>query len=504
MTSSATAAVHTGSVRLAFRFLLCFAAVWVSACTRPNPDFCCSSPSECSALGVDDDLRACADHKVCDANVCKDIQCSTAAECDGASPYCSNQVCKASCAGDGDCLGAAGPICADDGVCVGCRGNDDCSEAAPICDLATRACAPCRADADCTESGVCLAADGVCAKPGAIVYLRQGGTDDFNCNENFPCKTFSNALSKVTAVRNVIRLQGSTFDTAAPLVVDSKNVYIDAEGTLLRLTADGNVMTFSGTSQATLEGVRLEVASLRQGVFMTGSGVLRVNQIDASGLYEQNAIYSASGTTYLTNSTFINASTLCGEGIQHIERNTFRNTVLDAGTTCTTYLKQNKLSDVRVSLGSLIATNNLIVSTSPTCSNSFSGSGGAEYHFNTWVCRHSPPVPSAQGGIAFACSPQVTYSSNLIAWDAVNPVPNCMLRNSLLPSFATRSAGENNIYVDIATVFLDYLGGDYHLSATSPARGAGDPKIENPFDLEGVPRSQPKGSPPDIGAFESP
>lgn len=485
-------------------WILCVSFLWLAACTRPNPDFCCSEPAECTALGVDDGVRTCASGKVCDSNICKAVECSTADECGADAPYCANQVCQPSCAGNGDCLGAAGPICADDGICVGCRTNEDCSEAAPICDPVKRACAPCRADADCAETGVCLAADGVCAKPSSLIYLRQDGTDEFNCNVNFPCKTFNNALGKVTAARNVIRLLGRTFDTPSALVVDSKNVYIDAEGTQLRLTGEGNAITFSGTSQATLEGVKIEVASLKQGVFMMSSGVLRVNQLNASGLYEQNAVYSASGITYLTDSTFVGASTLCGEGIQHIERNTFRNCVIDSGDSCTTYLRRNKLADVRVSLGSLIATNNLITSTSPTCSNTFFGSAGGEFHFNTWVCRHSPPVPASQGGAAFSCSPQSVHSGNLIAWDAINPIKGCVVRNSLLPSFAEPNSGANNRYVDIATVFLDYLGGDYRLSANSPAKGAGDTRVDVSTDLDGNVRPNPQGSAPDIGAFESP
>ncbi len=64
--------------------------------------------------------------------------------------------------------------------------------------------------------------------------------------------------------------------------------------------------------------------------------------------------------------------------------------------------------------------------------------------------------------------------------------------------------GANNRYVDIATAFLDYLGGDYHLSANSPAKGAGDTKVDVSTDLDGNVRPNPQGSAPDIGAFESP
>lgn len=485
-------------------WILCVSVLSLAACTQPNPDFCCSDPAECSALGVEDGLRTCASGKVCDSNICKAVECSTADECGADAPYCANQVCQPSCAGDGDCLGAAGPICADDGVCVGCRTNEDCSEAAPICDPVKRACAPCRADADCAETGVCLAADGVCAKPGGIVYVREDGVDVETCQDKAaPCRTIPFALRQVTPLRNVLRLMGSMYLADAEIVIDSKHVYIDAEGTSLRRLSAGRLMTFSGPSQVTLEGVKLSITS-GSGIESRSSKPVRLSQISAIGTGFENALYVEEGEAKVSDSFFSGITLLCGRAMITVETSEFRGANIDGGGVCTGHVLRNKIFDTRVTVtGGLIFKNNLVVSTSPTCSNNFSGGAADEIDFNTWVCRRTPPMEDEFQGKAFACQPGMRSTGNLFAWDAVAPTRNCALRYSLLPQFATNAGGEGNVYSEMARVFVDYLGGDYHLSANSPARGAADPQADVTVDLEGNPRPAPKGSAPDIGAFEA-
>lgn len=485
-------------------WILCVSILWLAACTRPNPDFCCSDPAECSALGVDDGVRTCGSGKVCDSNACKVIQCSTAAECEADAPYCANQVCKPSCAGDGDCLGAAGPICADDGVCVGCRSNDDCSESAPICDPQKRACSPCRADADCAETGVCLAADGVCAKPGAMVYVRDDGVDAESCQDRAaPCKTINFALTQVTPLRNVIRLMGSSHITSNEILVDSKSVYIDGEGTSLTRASAGHLATFSGASHVTLEGVKLSISS-GNGIESRSSQLVRLSQVSATGTGFDNAFYVEGGEAKISDSFFSGTTILCGRASINIQTSELRGASIDGGSVCAGEVRRNKLFDTRVTVtGGLIFKNNLVTSTSPTCSNNFSGGGADEIDFNTWVCRHTPPIVDEFQGKAFTCQPGLRPTGNLFAWDAISPTRNCTLRFSLLPEFADRAGGEGNVYSEMAKVFVDYLGGDYHLSADSPARGAAEPKADVVIDLEGNPRPSPAGSAPDIGAFEA-
>jgi len=60
----------------------------------------------------------------------------------------------------------------------------------------------------------------------------------------------------------------------------------------------------------------------------------------------------------------------------------------------------------------------------------------------------------------------------------------------------------HSIIATPATLFANFAGNDYHLSATSPARDAGGTLANVTDDLEGAPR--PQGSAFDIGAYEFP
>jgi hypothetical protein len=491
------------SPRLAPLLVLCCLLLLIGGCTRPNPDFCCTSESECASLGVSD-VRTCSEGQVCDSNVCLAAQCETATECTAEAPYCANQVCKATCAGDGDCVDAPlGPLCAEDGVCVGCKSNDDCGEDAPICSPTKRVCTPCRADADCA-SGVCLAADGRCAKENELIFLREGGNDNTFCTRSLPCYTFSRALDLVIPTRRVIRLLGASYVAAEGITINSHDVYIDAESTEIKRTTQGAILSFSGTGDATLEGVKLNV-STRIGVVITRTGTVRISQIQATGIEFENAVFVQTGTAKIWNSRFFNAWALCSTAKIIVEESEFQNGAVDGGSDCTGELRRNIFNDTRLTVsGGLIFQNNLVKVTTPKCYHQFYGGSSRQIDFNTWVCRSSPPASGPFEGIAFDCSPDDRFTGNLLAWDAVNPTPRCTLRHSLLPTFATAVPGENNQYVDMARVFVDYAGGDYHLSPTSPAREAGDPQSGVTVDLEGNPRPNPKGSAPDIGAFEAP
>jgi hypothetical protein len=66
---------------------------------------------------------------------------------------------------------------------------------------------------------------------------------------------------------------------------------------------------------------------------------------------------------------------------------------------------------------------------------------------------------------------------------------------------ATGQDGQS-IIATPATIFADFTGNDYHLSATSPARDAGGALANVTDDLEGAPR--PQGTAFDIGAYEFP
>jgi hypothetical protein len=70
---------------------------------------------------------------------------------------------------------------------------------------------------------------------------------------------------------------------------------------------------------------------------------------------------------------------------------------------------------------------------------------------------------------------------------------------------STTSAGTGNQVVGIETIFVNRMGGDYHLGADSVARGGAEPGLTMvKTDYEGNPRPAPVGSTADCGAFEAP
>src|SRR4051812_41751513 len=79
-----------------------------AACTKPNPNRCCTDQADCDAAGIPLGTD-CPDGKVCRANVCLKETCTSSADCDALAPYCSMSTgaCSETCVEDTQCPGAA-------------------------------------------------------------------------------------------------------------------------------------------------------------------------------------------------------------------------------------------------------------------------------------------------------------------------------------------------------------------------------------------------------------
>lgn len=146
-----------------------------SACPTTTDPACVPSPTgpgtceQCSAS----DSTACAlvpGKPVCDTTNSLCVQCNVNNDCNGTplTPFCSNHVCTAMCAGNGDCGGST-PICKG-GVCVGCVDDAGCAATplTPFCDTSVNQCVECRTSANCANPlkpvcnsvGTCVPCDG--------------------------------------------------------------------------------------------------------------------------------------------------------------------------------------------------------------------------------------------------------------------------------------------------------------------------------------------------------
>ncbi|KAF5247177.1 hypothetical protein FANTH_6560 [Fusarium anthophilum] len=70
------------------------------------------------------------------------VECTTNADCDGATPFCDAGTCVATdpnveCSTNAECNalhGGSAPFCSAAGNCIGCRGDGDCYGETPYCD----------------------------------------------------------------------------------------------------------------------------------------------------------------------------------------------------------------------------------------------------------------------------------------------------------------------------------------------------------------------------------
>ena len=207
-----------------------------TACTKHNPDSCCTTEEQCARFGLSG-VTGCESGSVCNlTGACVAPECGTSADCSSSSlPICEGQLCIATCTLDDECVGIAHkPYCANDGVCVSCIESSECTDAAPVCDATQRTCRNCQLDSECA-SGVCVEANGRCATVAEIIYVTKAGVDAGGCESGTPCATLPYALGQVDTGRGVIRIDGGSLDIGANSV-SIATVTIDGSQTTLTQT----------------------------------------------------------------------------------------------------------------------------------------------------------------------------------------------------------------------------------------------------------------------------
>jgi hypothetical protein len=484
----------------------------IAACSKPNPDACCTTQEQCDAVGLDD-ITGCKAANVCDSNgACVAKECSTSVDCTSPDrPVCINDLCVAKCTVDDDCTGLAGtPHCGTDGVCVACLDDTQCSASAPVCDSATRECRACALDTECPD-GVCLEADGVCASSSQVVYVTtNGGSDSNDCSANAPCSTVTHALTLVDAARPVIHLIGGTLYAGAPLNI-TKPVHIDATGTTIMGGADGPFVTVANnvspvvlahvkvlapTNNAitvgTSSSLRLFDATIDRGVKVTGGTVDAVSSTFANTGFNLPAVDCSNGSVSIEQSTVtegqINTSNC---------QLTVRRTLLHSGNSGLLY----------ASGGLVTIENNIFVEDNEyaDCAGVGTAASGSSVRFNTFV-----NTSAATGdGVALGCDGTVDVTSNIFAYRSMHPMGPpagqlCPAKYSLFDEIAVaeHTVGEGNVVSAAPSFFVGPA--DYHLAAGSPAIGAAQTDLPVMIDYDGHPRPQPDGTHPDMGAFEAP
>jgi hypothetical protein len=491
------------------RTLFLLVAIGAAACTKHNPDSCCTSQQQCNALGIGG-VTACNPGRTCDpTGTCVEAQCTTSGDCTSAgSPICEDQLCVAKCTTDVQCPSSR-PYCGTGGECDACTMDSQCTTAAPICDSAIHTCRGCAEDAEC-PSGVCLDNERVCAESAAIVWVAQAGVDTGTCTHDARCRTLPYAVGNMSQARDVLRIDGTTVDAgAATIMFVAKRVYIDAGTSSLSRT--GVVFDVGNGATLSLSGFLTIPDGPAPAIKVETGGVLNVARVKFgtttadpfAAITLTGGVASIDRATFSGQSGFYSGVACSGGGVVSINSSTFNQ--LDVSTSsCELHLTRNTFQSQRQSLyaqGGTVTIENNVFTTTYEFQDSASVSStapGSYVRFNTWVDTSS----STLGGVGLNCSGNLEVSNNIFVFGPQGTF-GCTTTYSLFDIAQMSTTGTNNTVANKATFFVDMNNSDFHLVAGSPAKAAADPAAITATDHDGNARPNPAGTAPDIGAYEA-
>lgn len=456
-------------------FTTCIVILWaLCACTRENKEFCCTSPNDCQAAGLNDTQRACAAGLACVDHSCIVPSCATtgcgpaASVCDLGSSQCVG------CTGPADCTRfATSPMCDPGGGCVQCLRDIDCGIELPVCEGST--CRKCVQDAECA-SGACDE-NGSCVAEAQAVYLAPSGIDALPCSRSQPCKELRFALMQTSSTRAHVVMMSGTYTLANPLNVDSQitsatHVFIHGGGSRVEGGgSDGLLVIQLPTSITDLEIVdpyMFDAAPL----FVTSSAVL--SNVRLRG-------YDGIRVTGQVNATKLTIHAI------HFGISSGGVVTLDGG------LIEGGTVGISASSGNLSLTNLLLQGTSGLGIDVSDTSGSLSFSTIT----NTGSAVSGTAGVR-CVSAGVTFRSSIVWTRTTTARPtvegSCNFISSIVgPTGVAGAANSDPLFVNPAI-------GDYHLSGGSPARDLVD--VGPPKDFEGD--SRPRGVRFDVGADEAP
>jgi len=357
--------------------------------------------------------------------------------------------------------GGSGANDADpDGPPPECLVSSACTTgAAPVCG-ADHSCRECIDDPEC-GSGVCLP-DGACADAARFLYAAPNGTGA-TCTAAAPC-TVDTAVTKLSVATDIVKL---------------------AAGTYVR----------TSTLDAALPGI------------LAGGGATFQSQLpDYNFVFtvpSTNPSFTILGLSIVQTDT-ANMLSCDGATVKMVRTSARDGNVGMLATTCALEFDRVRFTGFRyyavaASLGTIAVRNSYFVA---------NGRGASTQLAALQVDRTSGLVEAStianNGGIlSLLCQPNTPVRfRNLIATGSTPPgiASDCAVDHSLVD--ATYASGANNLTGDPR--FVDPATGNFHITATSPARGVGDPLTPLLRDADGDLRPNPAATPPDVGADEIP
>ena len=406
---------------------------------------------------------------------------------DGAGPDAA--VCSAQlpCPGDDHCL---------DGVCVGCLDPAHCGGETPVCDPDAHQCRGCAAHAECL-SQLCDLATGVCLPPERAIYVAPNGTDGGGCGtQDAPCKSFGIATAKLTAPRNKLRLLPGVYNQILTLPAGGPWIVIGEGATLDGGALPEDTEWLAGAESnrdVTLDGITIRNAP-HSAIRCNGSKLtlLRATIRDNRdfGINAFACELRVSRTLFSFNTNF---------AIQAYA------TEQSNPTDSKVYIDRTRFDGNQgggIAYAGLVdARNNVFVRTGVEYNSAFRGAvslPGTVIAFNTFVSNVAGFVSIVECGGEGVVSSNVFHLNRTQFSESQQLVTTC---KTVAGNYADKdlppSTERPNVKGDMPG-FVSVAADDFHLEATSPLLDRGDPALAPTVDFDGKPR----GSAPDIGAFE--
>ncbi|MCG8416562.1 MAG: right-handed parallel beta-helix repeat-containing protein [Proteobacteria bacterium] len=246
--------------------------------TAPSPE--CSGDTECNSTAkpICDSpgfnvCRECRNNGECvardiSAPVCGDDgecsnRCEASTDCADVQPICTDNLCGA-CATDDQCKmrNADRPYC-DAPACAECLNDTDCTDASkPACHRDTGTCGPCTANSQC-ESNVCDRESGLCVDPARVLYVDQAAAaGDGSCSRAMPCQQIADAMAKLSATADVIRVIGDATVRYEENLPTINNQSVSFHGDGAAIVGRRNMPTMPGDTFTVIDGSTLIIQGL--------------------------------------------------------------------------------------------------------------------------------------------------------------------------------------------------------------------------------------------------
>jgi len=471
------------------RIIITVFVILLVACTKQNPQACCTDEADCMNVGLPVGTN-CDDGLLCRGNRCVDEPCSSAGDCDITAPYCvmtDEGRCSEACTADSQCPGFGQPdadkFCVA-GSCAQCRaGMNDCPLDAPLC--MDGRCVTCVAHADCA-TGVC--ANGTCASEDEIAYVTTTGSTVSDCTRTSPCNTVERALI-VGPARAYILIDSGTYSSASQISISGVRWFIGrgASRPVFTRSTDGPIFATTGNAELKLEYLEIFGARGGTGATMLGYGV----SCDSNGANKLELLDLVARMNAMSAVVARNCAVSASRSRFEDNANLAFELTDGTATIDSCIVMRNAGGGLSLDGGTFTITNNIIARNPNTGISLYTNNNGSRIDFNTIV----------DNGIANGMT--AGMNCNTINNSIVTAANNILARNLPVQTTDQACTYPGSIIMgditDLKFKMPDAPPFDYHIQANSIAIDMGTVSAtKTDFDGE----ARPFGPANDVGADE--